>query len=126
MHVTLYSHNNWQGRHAQDYHWNFGHPSEGIVPFFEDANSNFQVSIIKGDLKWCNLPTIAPMLVWVEEWVQELALQRQISKMVQEKTHYVQELFKEQVKLQLLEAQMDDIQSKLAAVCVCFLLMIQH
>jgi hypothetical protein len=54
--------------------------------------------------------------------VQELALQRQLSKMLQEKTHYVQELFKEQVKLQLLDTQMDDMQSKLAAVCICFLL----
>lgn len=99
---------------------------KGIVPCFEDAYSSFQASIIQGDLKWCNLPTVAPMFVWVEEWVQELALQKQISKMVQEKTHYVQELFKEQVKLQLLDAQMDDIQSKLAAVCICFLLMIQH
>lgn len=81
---------------------------------------------LKGSSNDVIYPTIVPIFVWVEEWVQELALQRQISKMVQEKTQYVQELFKEQVKLQLLDTQMDDIQSKLAAVCICFLLMIQH
>lgn len=66
------------------------------------------------------------MVVWVYEWVQELALQKQISKMVQEKTHYVQELYKEQVKLQLLDAKLDDVQSKLAAVCTCSLLIIRR
>lgn len=65
-------------------------------------------------------------IFWAEEWVQELALQKQISKAIQEKTHYIQELFNEQVKLQVLEAQMDDIQSKLAAVCICFLPLIQN